>query len=731
MCRWLQPEGYGRYVWTDGSTYEGQWKGGTKHGNGNYVWPSGAQYTGEWSNGCMQGYGTFKAADGSRYQGGWANDLKHGLGKKFYSNGDKYDGLWKHGKPDGPGRYVWADGNEYNGEWKNGRMHGHGTFQWKTGERYDGEWKDGREDGLGTFQWKDNSTYDGLWQVGKKHGIGLFRPSHSDSRRSISPLVPSISQHSDGTESQLECSTGDDLSEGPLTAPAVARKGGQVADQGLAMLASESIFLREYEHGRLAFEAPVSLEDRSDMELLFAVLRLEEPGRLKKLLLKAGEKDKGPGEIIYKEHRSYNIMVNLQLGIQYSVGKINTVRLHDGLKEHHFYEKVKLTFPRRGSKQTPPHMSNDFKWKDYAPMIFRKLRENFGIDPADYLMSLCGNNALRELPSPGKSGALFYLSHDNRFIIKTMKKTEMKHLFAMLRKYYSHMEQHQHSLITKFYGLHRVTPYKGPKIRFVVMGNLFRTDLPIHRRYDLKGSTHGRFTKQDLEKRATMTLKDLDLEYTLKLEEGWHERLHRQLTQDCKLLRSMSVMDYSLLLGVHFRKTGVKEMSPSLSETESDVEMEKQLQRFRQQIYRMKLDERHSQELLKLVEMKMESRKTKRNAPQQVLARQPLRNDTLRPVAYSDGGTDALAFFLNYDHVQLGKNMAATAVQHDPKGNAADTAEDVVVYFGIIDILQEYNIIKRLEHRFKSLAHDGKTISAVDPNAYAERFMRFMRRVFQ
>lgn len=110
-------------------------------------------------------------------------------------------------------------------------------------------------------------------------------------------------------------------------------------------------------------------------------------------------------------------------------------------------------------------MSNDFKWKDYAPMVFRRLRESFGIDPADYLMSLCGNEALRELPSPGKSGSMFYLSHDNRFIIKTMKKAEMTHLFFMLKKYYTHMESHQHSLVTKFYGLHRVTPYKGGKVR--------------------------------------------------------------------------------------------------------------------------------------------------------------------------------------------------------------------------------------------------------------------------
>lgn len=35
---------------------------------------------------------------------------------------------------------------------------------------------------------------------------------------------------------------------------------------------------------------------------------------------------------------------------------------------------------------------------------FRKLRQLFGIDTTEYMLSLCGDQALRELPSPGKSG---------------------------------------------------------------------------------------------------------------------------------------------------------------------------------------------------------------------------------------------------------------------------------------------------------------------------------------
>ena len=50
----------------------------------------------------------------------------------------------------------------------------------------------------------------------------------------------------------------------------------------------------------------------------------------------------------------------------------------------------------------------------------------FGIDPSEYMLSLCGDTALRELSSPGKSGSMFYLSHDDRFFIKTMRRAEVQ-----------------------------------------------------------------------------------------------------------------------------------------------------------------------------------------------------------------------------------------------------------------------------------------------------------------
>jgi 1-phosphatidylinositol-4-phosphate 5-kinase len=182
-----------------------------------------------------------------------------------------------------------------------------------------------------------------------------------------------------------------------------------------------------------------------------------------------GKNDK-VGEIINQGHRSYELMQDLQLGVRWSVSKITPKPTSKvGLEREHFSAKVKIAFPREGSQETPPHPNSDFRWKDYCPMVFRKLRALFFVDPGEYMLSICGEQALRELSSPGKSGALFYISHDDRFLIKTMRKNEMKTLVAMLPQYYEHVQNNPHTLLTKFYGLYRIKLHtrQGKKSRKV------------------------------------------------------------------------------------------------------------------------------------------------------------------------------------------------------------------------------------------------------------------------
>ena len=75
---------------------------------------------------------------------------------------------------------------------------------------------------------------------------------------------------------------------------------------------------------------------------------------------------------------------------------------------------------------------------------------------------------------------------------------------------------------------------------------------------------------------------------------------------------------------------------------------------------------------------------------------------------------------------RLGVSIPALAVSRDGSGEP----EPVLIYFGIIDFLQEYRMKKRMEHMMKATVFGGKTISVVDPHRYAKRFRGFMEDVF-
>lgn len=140
----------------------------------------------------------------------------------------------------------------------------------------------------------------------------------------------------------------------------------------------------------------------------------------------------------------------------------------------------------RTGNELLPYSKYDFKFKDYAPQVFRALREFFKIDPADYLVALTGKYMLSELGSPGKSGSFFYFSADYRFIIKTISHTEHVFFRRILRDYYEYVKMNPNTLLARFYGLHRVKLPHGRKIPFVVMGNIFPPNRDIHETYDLK-----------------------------------------------------------------------------------------------------------------------------------------------------------------------------------------------------------------------------------------------------
>ena len=90
---WGGVEGPARATFPDGYVYEGNHKGGRKHGQG-----------------------TAKFANGDMYVGQFENDKKHGRGTFTFANGDVEVGLYEEGKDKGPGVGLekgWLFGHSY------------------------------------------------------------------------------------------------------------------------------------------------------------------------------------------------------------------------------------------------------------------------------------------------------------------------------------------------------------------------------------------------------------------------------------------------------------------------------------------------------------------------------------------------------------------------------------------------------------------------------------------
>ncbi|KAJ7946634.1 Phosphatidylinositol-4-phosphate 5-kinase family protein [Quillaja saponaria] len=742
----ILPHGKGKYTWSDGTVYEGDWEAGKMTGKGQIVWSSGAKYDGDFSGGHLHGYGTFTTPNESIYRGSWRMNVQHGIGRKEYSNSDVYEGLWKEGVREGSGRYSWSSGNTYIGNWKCGRMHGRGVMKWVNGDVFDGSWLSGFRHGSGVYKFADGAFYFGSWSRGLKDGKGTFYPDGSrhpyvkkwyrslgcDDGLTLLSHSSSLNSDKHGSErSSVKRSLSEKISVGGSLRNSghISHRTSLNADWTLCDPAQECIghdSFRTFSHtsDEVQSEAPDIGFVVYEREYVQGVLIREGimnssvlPHKNKRQYKFSARKAKKlPCGDIFKPHRRYYLMLNLQLGIRYTVGKITPVPKRE-VRSSDFGDqaRIRMYFPRKGSQFTPPHYSIDFHWKDYCPMVFRNLREMFKLDAAEYMMSICGDDGLRELSSPGKSGSIFYLSHDDRFVIKTLKKFELKVLLNMLSKYYKHVRDHENTLITKFFGLHRIKLRVGKKVRFVVMGNMFCTELRIHRRYDLKGSSHGRYTDKDKNNENT-TLKDLDLKYEFHMDKLLREYLFKQISLDCMFLESLQIIDYSLLLGLHFRAPehlksfleppGSTHHLDSLSAGEGELLIPRSL----------------------VLVTHEPSYVNTTPGPH-------IRGSTLRAYSVGDKEVDLLLPGTARLRVQLGVNMPAQA-NHKLLPDDVDAevelfeVYDVVLYMGIIDILQEYNVKKKIEHAYKSLKFNPDTVSVVEPKKYAKRFINFLEKIF-
>ena len=89
-----------------------------RHGLGSLVWTDGTRFEGSFKGDKRLGKGSLWSADGHlMYEGEWAADVFHGSGTHHAENGDVYQGYFQDGLRSGSGVLTAGGGEVYTGEW--------------------------------------------------------------------------------------------------------------------------------------------------------------------------------------------------------------------------------------------------------------------------------------------------------------------------------------------------------------------------------------------------------------------------------------------------------------------------------------------------------------------------------------------------------------------------------------------------------------------------------------
>uniref|UniRef100_A0A8B9NIX3 Phosphatidylinositol 5-phosphate 4-kinase type-2 gamma n=1 Tax=Accipiter nisus TaxID=211598 RepID=A0A8B9NIX3_9AVES len=257
------------------------------------------------------------------------------------------------------------------------------------------------------------------------------------------------------------------------------------------------------------------------------------------------------------------LLAVLAWGVNHQISELSQVPLPVMLLPDDFKasSKIKVNNHLFNRENLPSH----FKFKEYCPQVFRNLRERFGIDDQDYQVSLT-----RSPPHWEGSDRRFLLSSDRTLVVKELSSEDVADVHGLLSHYHQYVVQcHGSTLLPRFLGMYRVS-VDSEETYLLVMRNMFSHRLPVHRKYDLKGSLVSREASDKEKGKDLPTLKDMDFlnknEKVYVGEEDQKEFMEK-LKRDVEFLVQLKIMDYSLLLGIH-------EVGRAEQEEEEEVEEE-------------------------------------------------------------------------------------------------------------------------------------------------------------
>ncbi|XP_061463816.1 1-phosphatidylinositol 3-phosphate 5-kinase isoform X4 [Rhineura floridana] len=203
-----------------------------------------------------------------------------------------------------------------------------------------------------------------------------------------------------------------------------------------------------------------------------------------------------------------------------------------------------------------------FYCRIYYAGEFHKMREVIlGSSEEDFIRSL--SHSLPWQARGGKSGAAFYVTEDDRFILKQMPRLEVQSFLDFAPHYFTYItnavQQKKPTALAKILGVYRIG-YKNSqnntekKLDLLVMENLFY-GRKMAQVFDLKGSLRNRHVKTDTGKESCdVVLLDENLlklvrDNPLYIRSHSKAVLKASIHSDSHFLSSHLIIDYSLLVG--------------------------------------------------------------------------------------------------------------------------------------------------------------------------------------
>lgn len=456
----------------------------------------------------------------------------------------------------------------------------------------------------------------------------------------------------------------------------------------------------------------------------------------------------GSGEMLTKSDFMHMIQEGVRIGVSNTA---NSNRMKT-LKKVHAGEASPVPVSASSSnQQVLQKKTMKYILNQYKPKNFQNIRKLSGISTEEFIQSICDSELIGGFTeSSGKSGSLFWYSSDKKYIMKSISVEESALLNRICSSYLRYVGTHPHSLLCKFFGMFKiVTTVAAPSYirgnkrpsrirsgqvqttRFVIMNNVFYSaDDGGDRveKFDLKGTTEDRFVKQVS---GNEVMKDINFQNRwVSIPENLADCLTRVVQEDCEFLARHGIMDYSLIIGV--KRSNKQATFEHLSEPYSGtVETDTGIRKSTLQ-EKLKKAAHSVQKLLSPSTSSLWMISSSASRAEHHTSRLPSihennREDFSGPAEPTSGNSPSVGYN-EAGQSREGQNPPSVFCRfNNGVAGLDETKENCLLYFfGIIDILQQYTIRKKLAHLMKKFTigccHE---IDTVAPAYYRSRFERY------